>query len=296
MSSCESLGYRTIWRTAEEILCCAQNDKVGQSHPKVRSMTRRMRFLVSAAAGSAIALLLLTDSTSANLQSAMTLVMKFDAFAKSDLPRIFVAPRDGNDAGIEEVVAPELRYDPRSGNLTLNIPPAVVETGETGWEYARLYYFSEATFANDSLGSLQDPYQTAFRWHGLGPNTGPLTEVPVPDGLSLFDGRHFSYTGAVNWDANAIVAANLDFGDVLSKNLSLTQLQSALNIERGMVGTIVYFPSLGGPAFQAPIGLSIVPEPSTVAELLIGAILALSITTVRRRKQQPSFTRIAIAP
>jgi hypothetical protein len=222
----------------------------------------------------AFSLSLSLAKANAGLQSAMTLILNYNRFEQSDLPREFVAAKAGNDAGREGSVGPELRYDPRTGNLTASIPAGVIETGEPGWEYARLYHLSGATFATDlSFGGLRCPAQTSFQWEGLGANRGPLSELPAHSGSSSFDGWHFSYLDAEGWGMGTIVAVNLDFGDVLPQNLSLPQLHDALNIEGTTVGVVDYFNHSGNVTLHAPIGLTIIPESSTLIEAFIAAFV-----------------------
>ena len=232
----------------------------------------------------AASLMLWTNSARAGLQTAMSNALNFMRFAQSDLPRTFVGPEAGNDADLERSDRPELQYDPQTGNLVLDVPAAVVVAGEPGWDYARLYYFSKATFASGlTLPASQSPSQTALWWNGWGRNSGPLHEVFVPEGLSLFDGSRFSYPSTDTWDATAISAARVDFGDVLPSGLSLSQLQLALNAQSTMVGTVDYRPAYGGPMFQVPITLGIVPEPRVAMPMVLAALAVIAARSARRR-------------
>jgi hypothetical protein len=214
----------------------------------------------------------------------MTLSAKYNTFERSDLPRVFVPAADGNDAPLNVSIGPQLNYDPPSGNLTLSIPAAVIETGEPGWEFARLYNFSDATFATDlSFGGSLYPTQTAFAWKNQGINGGPLTVAVVGGGEWAFDGWHFAFADAMGFGLGNIVAANFDFGNVLSKDLSLNQLRQTLGIDGMTAGTIDYYGTGGGSVLKVPIGLTIVPEPSAFVEAFIAALVVLSYGRTRRR-------------
>jgi hypothetical protein len=251
-----------------------------------------MRRQSMAATAFAFCLLLLPAPANAGLQEVMTILIKFGAYEQSDLPRAFVSAGEGNDAPLNISSGPELSYDPVSGNLTANLSAAIVETGDQGWEYAKLYNVSSATFASDlSFGGTVSPQQMDFEWNGVLFNGGPLIGVSIGDGYSAFDGTHFSYPYATGFGLGSYVATTLDFGDVLSKNLSLLQVQQALGLNDTTAGVADYRGDVQGSLLQATIRLTMVPEPSIFFQGLIGVAILACAHSTRIRRQSPPRTR-----
>jgi hypothetical protein len=232
-----------------------------------KAMARQLKM----ATGLALCLFLPAGPANAGLQQAMAILITFGAYEQSDLPRAFVAAGDGNDAPLNISFGPELRYDPVSGNLTANLSAAIVETGDPGWEYAKLYNVSIATFASDlSFGGAVSPQRMDFYWNGLLFNGGPLIGVSVGDGYSSFDGTHFSYPYTTGFGVGSYVATILNFGDVLSKNLSLLQVEQTLGLRDSTAGLVDYRGAAHDSLLQATLRLTIVPEPTTFIEGMIG--------------------------
>jgi hypothetical protein len=264
----------------------------------VKTYVRVPRLIVVVAA---LLFSLPTNTVKAGIQSAIEAF--WDRLEASNPDRDFVPPFAGtntmrNCVGWECPVdpvrwsfAPTLVYDWNTGNLSAEIPAAVINAGRPDAPvYEKIYTINSLAIDSHLL-----PYatthlnSTVLGWSEQ--NDGPLELVAAdPTILRSNDLAFWIPSGLMlpgSWPPSARpAAAVIDFGAALPSGLTRSDF-AALGFGDPESNYVNYFNHRGIVTLRVPLSLAIVPEPSNLIEAFIAA---LTIALYGR------FWRVTVAP